>query len=269
VNDERAEPAVDDERPDEPEPDPELEAFDAVCQRLAGFDARLDTEWVDGFLTAVAASWRAIPIDEWLPALAGEAFERAFGDPEDVAQAMSALARRCELLRQALDPAALFDEPDTLRLAPFMIEWSEEARARLLDEGLVPAEDLPAYRTGVLWAEGFFDALDAFEADWPAPDPGDELAPAHDEAIDAITALAQDPDDEELKRYLQAHWPDGEPTREELIDDALFAVQDLRIWWVDHAPKGTPRRVGAQPGRNDPCPCGSGRKFKKCHGAGA
>lgn len=22
-------------------------------------------------------------------------------------------------------------------------------------------------------------------------------------------------------------------------------------------------------GRNDPCPCGSGQKFKKCHGAGA
>jgi preprotein translocase subunit SecA len=22
-----------------------------------------------------------------------------------------------------------------------------------------------------------------------------------------------------------------------------------------------------RPGRNDPCPCGSGRKFKKCHGA--
>ncbi len=22
-----------------------------------------------------------------------------------------------------------------------------------------------------------------------------------------------------------------------------------------------------QPGRNDPCPCGSGRKYKKCHGA--
>ncbi len=24
---------------------------------------------------------------------------------------------------------------------------------------------------------------------------------------------------------------------------------------------------GAEVGRNDPCPCGSGRKFKKCHGA--
>jgi len=22
-------------------------------------------------------------------------------------------------------------------------------------------------------------------------------------------------------------------------------------------------------GRNDPCPCGSGKKYKKCHGAGA
>jgi uncharacterized protein YecA (UPF0149 family) len=24
---------------------------------------------------------------------------------------------------------------------------------------------------------------------------------------------------------------------------------------------------GEQVGRNDPCPCGSGRKYKKCHGA--
>ncbi|HVF58652.1 MAG TPA: SEC-C metal-binding domain-containing protein [Thermoanaerobaculia bacterium] len=24
---------------------------------------------------------------------------------------------------------------------------------------------------------------------------------------------------------------------------------------------------GPRIGRNDPCPCGSGRKFKKCHGA--
>jgi preprotein translocase subunit SecA len=29
------------------------------------------------------------------------------------------------------------------------------------------------------------------------------------------------------------------------------------------------RRVdpGEQVGRNDPCPCGSGKKYKKCHGA--
>ena len=28
-----------------------------------------------------------------------------------------------------------------------------------------------------------------------------------------------------------------------------------------------PRRVSTKVGRNDPCPCGSGQKYKKCHGA--
>ena len=29
----------------------------------------------------------------------------------------------------------------------------------------------------------------------------------------------------------------------------------------------TVQRQGAKVGRNDPCPCGSGKKYKKCHGA--
>ena len=40
--------------------------------------------------------------------------------------------------------------------------------------------------------------------------------------------------------------------------------------WVfvagDMNPKGPPRRV-VKVGRNDPCPCGSGKKYKKCCGA--
>ena len=28
-----------------------------------------------------------------------------------------------------------------------------------------------------------------------------------------------------------------------------------------------PVSVAKEPGRNDPCPCGSGKKYKKCHGA--
>jgi uncharacterized protein len=47
-----------------------------------------------------------------------------------------------------------------------------------------------------------------------------------------------------------------------------MAVQDLRMYWVDFAPKTATRRVEATPGRNDPCPCGSGKKYKKCHGIG-
>ncbi len=31
----------------------------------------------------------------------------------------------------------------------------------------------------------------------------------------------------------------------------------------------TVKRKAAKVGRNEPCPCGSGKKYKKCHGAAA
>lgn len=34
----------------------------------------------------------------------------------------------------------------------------------------------------------------------------------------------------------------------------------------DERPRQAPVTVGAKVGRNDPCPCGSGKKFKNCHG---
>jgi preprotein translocase subunit SecA len=37
----------------------------------------------------------------------------------------------------------------------------------------------------------------------------------------------------------------------------------------DDAPVQTMRREEPKVGRNDPCPCGSGKKYKKCHGAAA
>ena len=30
--------------------------------------------------------------------------------------------------------------------------------------------------------------------------------------------------------------------------------------------KSQPIRIGKKVGRNDPCPCGSGKKYKHCHG---
>jgi len=32
-------------------------------------------------------------------------------------------------------------------------------------------------------------------------------------------------------------------------------------------PEPEPPAVARKVGRNDPCPCGSGKKYKKCHGA--
>jgi uncharacterized protein YecA (UPF0149 family) len=37
----------------------------------------------------------------------------------------------------------------------------------------------------------------------------------------------------------------------------------------DHVPAEPFRRAEPKLGRNDPCYCGSGRKYKKCHGAAA
>lgn len=49
---------------------------------------------------------------------------------------------------------------------------------------------------------------------------------------------------------------------------ATFKTEDGRWVYVDGTmnPKGAPRRV-EKIGRNDPCPCGSGKKYKKCCGA--
>jgi len=49
-----------------------------------------------------------------------------------------------------------------------------------------------------------------------------------------------------------------------------FDKDDGRWYFVEEANrKPEPIVKGKQPGRNDPCPCGSGKKFKKCCGAAA
>jgi hypothetical protein len=48
------------------------------------------------------------------------------------------------------------------------------------------------------------------------------------------------------------------------IDKAAMRINKLRE--PGFAPQ-PPRIVGNLPARNDPCPCGSGKKYKRCHGA--
>jgi uncharacterized protein len=45
---------------------------------------------------------------------------------------------------------------------------------------------------------------------------------------------------------------------------AIACIDDY--WRIVRTPTPTLRREGPKVGRNDPCPCGSGRKFKQCHG---
>ena len=247
--------------------DADVDALDALCQRLNGFGVELSVEYVDGWLTALSCVARPVPRDEWLPLLSEDSFDRAYGDPQDAAPALAALDARLRVLASQLHPEALSDAPDRLRLSPLMTAWDEAMRAEQIaggDLSAAQAEDL--LRTGVVWAEGFQDATEALAADWPAPDPDSEEGEVLTSCLIHVFALVLPPD--ELQSYLAEEYPGQALTRDDLVDDACFAVQDLRLHWLDHAPRPETRRVAPQPGRNDPCPCGSGMKFKKCHGAG-
>jgi preprotein translocase subunit SecA len=56
------------------------------------------------------------------------------------------------------------------------------------------------------------------------------------------------------------------PKKEKLVetrDEKAIEEQNAQ-----QKPKAQPIRVDAKIGRNDPCPCGSGKKYKACHGVG-
>ena len=243
-----------------------IAALEQVCDRLANFGTDISLEWVDGYLTALLASRRVIAPSEWLPAMLGDAFDRAFANPHDVQQAMDALMARWNVLASQLDVDAMLDDPEAVRLSPLMIQYDDAARAEMVAAGHMTAEEAPdLLQTGALWAEGFIDATEAFADDWPEPDIETEDGRWYDDCMSRVIALLLPKI--ELDAHLAEHYPGEVIERDQLIDEACFAVQDLRLYWLDHAAKPETRRVDATPGRNDPCPCGSGKKFKKCHGA--
>ncbi len=74
-------------------------------------------------------------------------------------------------------------------------------------------------------------------------------------------------DDETGEVEFAAHFKQGGELKVH-HERSTFCREDGRWVYVDGGinPKGAPRRV-EKVGRNEPCPCGSGKKFKKCCGA--
>jgi uncharacterized protein len=247
--------------------DAEIQALEALCERLAGFDDRVSLEWLDGCMAALLAGPRALPPTDWLPRLLDDAWERTFADPQDQQQALDTLLGRWNVLASQLDAEALFDEPDVLRLAPLLGDYGDAARAAVLAEGRPQLEALDDWPlTGELWALGVLEAIEAFADDWVAPTDNADDQAWYDGCLRAIEALTQR-DAALLAADLQIRYQGQTLSRDELVDEACLALQDLRCYWVEHAPRHAPRRVEKTPGRNEACPCGSGKKYKKCHGA--
>jgi uncharacterized protein len=256
----------------------DLEALDDILDELR---ARLDEvpqwEFCDGFLTALVCTRRAIAPAEYLPMLLGD------GEPvqwpedaplrrlpmfADMAQQERFLAlwqRRWDEVAQALDtPVETLDDPRTLE--PEVMDVRGALLA--LPEAERPAmedEEVPSFAQ--VWALGFMFAVENWPEDWAPPRERDH-AQWLDDALDAIVALTEDDTGRpSVNMYTEDGPPSVSENRVERFGEAIWAVYDLRQLWRSLGPRVETVRKAPKPGRNDPCWCGSGKKFKKCHGA--
>jgi SEC-C motif domain protein len=85
-----------------------------------------------------------------------------------------------------------------------------------------------------------------------------------------LTILATDaggPDDEQGTVEFLARYRAG-GSEQQHRERSTFQRRDGRWLFVDGVQvKPPPVRKQPVAGRNDPCPCGSGKKYKRCHGA--
>ena len=117
-----------------------------------------------------------------------------------------------------------------------------------------------------MWCEGYLVGVALSDPDWFGA--GDEETV--DELLFPFMALSG-----RLKEHaLQTGepWEGGEAeaklmarARESFYD----TLEEAHRYWFDSRINRVPKkREGDKVGRNDPCPCGSGKKYKACHGAG-
>ena len=234
--------------------------------RMLGADwapeSTMDLEQLDGFLAGLVCAPRVVMPSAYVPAIFGDA-EPQFPDMATAQRFFELLMRRNNQIATALNaPIERLDDPRAY--VPLLIDWqaNEEAAQQMAEAGEIPR--LPMY--GELWARGFLHAVDLTRDDWidvPADD--EEGVQLVDDSLAAILALVPDGDDNADAQAAQA-----DEERDELVADALIAAYDLRDYWrevqFEQVRIKEPIRREPKVGRNDPCPCGSGRKFKHCHG---
>lgn len=225
----------------------------------------LDACMLDGYLCGVLVQPRLIEIDEWLPNI----FDYDGGVlPEDVdsvwlARVRELVERRHAALNKSMvedgwfDPVVLdLDEPTEPEVIP-EDEDAEQTQARTTYASMNLIS-----RTLMPWVAGFQHAALCFP----------ELADMQDDAV--MAALAR------LYRHLPAETDEEKEVvatldREHPLKDIDEAVEELVVTVADLCDLTqeqryrveTLRREGPKLGRNDPCHCGSGRKYKQCHGA--
>lgn len=256
----------------------QLEELDALLDELrTRGDEIPQWEFCDGFLTALVCTRRPIAAAEYMPMLLGdgEALQLAEGQPlpklevfKDEAQQarfMELFELRLAEVREQLDAdiKSLADDaafqPEALDTRGAIAILPEAEQAELA------GEEVPSFSQ--VWALGFMFVVENWADEWAAPR-DKEAAQLLDAAMEFIVNLTEDDTDEPaLNLYDEAGPASTSQERVDAFGEAIWAVYDLYRLWKSMGPRQETIVKGEQPGRNDPCPCGSGKKFKKCHGA--
>jgi len=212
---------------------------DSEEQEEAAVSKRQD-ELVDGFLASPHAAKLSEAVAEDAPYITHALLEYAYtyegATPEELTKStMKAL------LFDVL-PRKISAEQDFFEKVPVV---AESLLRWLASEGILPEGESTADAVREWAEESVAAATDS--RNW---------GPAKQFTMQAQRAGVDATDEKALRRYML------EQTQATLAKHACEAPPSAPVTppipIVEHAPKV---------GRNDPCPCGSGKKYKKCHGA--
>jgi len=228
----------------------ELAELDALLAGIPEPLEPLDVVMLDGFLCGVVVQPVLADVDAWLPHVfdaGGHRWGEAEPAPEQ-RRARALVLRRHAALNRALAEHGSFE--------PFLLESIGDDAA---EEG--PAAGDPIAETLQPWLEGFAQALHVLPALVELDDP--QVTAALGRLFrflpDAAGAAAAPPAAEAANTSLDA-----------AVDDVVATVAALYELTLPLRYKvEAVRHAAPKVGRNDPCPCGSGRKYKHCHGAAA
>jgi uncharacterized protein len=217
-----------------------------------------DVVMLDGYLCGVLVQPVLLQPDAWLPHIfdfEGQPLPDDV-DPAWMERTRSLILRRYAALNRSMVEDGWFD--------PLVLEFDEDhpPEAPAAGEPDPMAGLHPVSQSLMPWVAGFQHATICF------PD----LIEMPDDAVMAALARifrhlpAETDEEREVVATLEREQP--LTTLEDGIEDLVVAVADLQDltretrYKVDTVKRDTPKV-----GRNDPCPCGSGKKYKLCHGA--
>jgi len=211
---------------------PELDQLEALLASDTFHGEAMPLDALQGLFFAVASAPDLILPSLWLPVALGESPEYANDQ-----QARETLELVMRFYNQCVRAAAA--EDFTLLL------YRREGGS----------DDLET------WCAGYLDGVDLAEPNWYEAGDPDEV----DELLFPFIVLAGELPDKEKRQFKPADWRDLVKSCEDTIGDAIVEVREY--WKLVRNPPTTVRRSTPKTGRNDPCPCGSGKKFKQCCGA--